>query len=98
MIDSSTLAVDPRFPRSSRSPLSDGVDLDGLGVPGAHPARSFSSLASVRYPSNPKRLVGQVLPLAPELLVDHAGTTASDPAQNTQEMLLRKVERGLFGR
>lgn len=98
MIDGWQLAVGPRFPRSSQSPLSDGVDLGGLGVPGALPAWSSSILASARHRGNPKRLVGQVLPLAAELLVDDAGTTASDPVQDTQEILLRKVERGLLGR
>lgn len=57
--------------------LSDGVGLGGLGVPSVA-ARSSSILASVRYRGNPKRLVGQVLSLAPELLVADAGPTASE--------------------
>lgn len=85
------MAVEPRFPRSPWSPL---LSLGCLGVPGAFLASCLHHLASVRYRFSPKRLVGQVLPLAPQLLVSDAGTTTRDPAQNIQEVL-RKVRQRL---
>lgn len=47
MIDGWQLAVDPGFPRSSPSPLSDGVELGGLGAPRAFlHGRFYTLLAS----------------------------------------------------